>query len=130
MSRVAVEPLVKERNTHADTQGEGDHYGQVHGGANNTSGQGGHAHHERYQVFTFNFDGVESAYDVSLWIFIASIAKIGMYQVVVKQRIGVRVLVVCKIWAVGTHIKVGEFSLTVVGDGEGLKTLRHPKIVC
>ena len=31
---------------------------------------------------------------------------------------------------VGTHIKVGEFSLTVFGDGEGLKTLRHPKIVC
>ena len=31
---------------------------------------------------------------------------------------------------VGTHIKVGEFSLTAVGDGEGLKTLRHPKVVC
>ena len=59
----------------------------MHSGANNTGGQGGHAHHERYQVFTFNFDGVESAYVVSLWIFIASIAKIGMYQVVAKQRV-------------------------------------------
>ena len=34
-------------------------------------------HHERYQVFHFNFDGVQAAYVVSLWIFIASIAKIG-----------------------------------------------------
>ena len=69
----------------------------MHSGANNTGGQGGHAHHERYQVFTFNFDGVESAYVVSLWIFIASIAKIGMYQVVAEQRIGMRVLVVSKL---------------------------------
>ncbi|XP_067935263.1 probable Na(+)/H(+) antiporter nhx-9 isoform X2 [Watersipora subatra] len=40
---------------------------------------GSKAHHERYQVFHFNFKGVESAYVVSLWIFIASIAKIGFH---------------------------------------------------
>jgi len=42
-----------------------------HGSSNSTT-----AHH-RYHVFHFDFDNVEAAYVVSLWIFIASLAKIG-----------------------------------------------------
>ncbi|KAF6017411.1 nhx-2 [Bugula neritina] len=44
-----------------------------HGSSNSTT-----AHH-RYHVFHFDFDNVEAAYVVSLWIFIASLAKIGFH---------------------------------------------------
>lgn len=50
-------------------------------GSHDTEDHGVEEHrHERYQVFHFDFDGVQAAYVVSLWIFIASIAKIGKFR--------------------------------------------------
>lgn len=55
---------------------------ELHEGNDEGQNEGGHGGHERYQVFKFAFDDVESAYVVSLWIFIASIAKIGMLSLI------------------------------------------------
>lgn len=60
-----------------DTGGAGTSHLDEILGYGNQSGEA-HGGHERYQVFHFDFEGVQAAYVVSLWIFIASIAKIGM----------------------------------------------------
>lgn len=38
-------------------------------------------HHERYQVFSFDFNNIRGAYIISLWIFVASVAKLGKFFV-------------------------------------------------
>lgn len=45
------------------------------GEVDNTSVSSGHS--ERYSVFKFDFTSVEASYVVSIWIFVASFAKIG-----------------------------------------------------
>lgn len=48
----------------------------------NTSAETDSNHHgghkERYSVFNFDFSSVQAAYVVSIWIFVASFAKIGL----------------------------------------------------
>ena len=41
---------------------------------------GGHGGHEGYQVFHVEFERVQLPFIISLWIFVSSLAKIGMRE--------------------------------------------------
>lgn len=78
------------KNTHGGTSKLGDGSDLL---ADHSANSSGASHgHERYQVFHFDFDHVQAAYVVSLWIFIASIAKIGRWTVTDPVQTGFRVM--------------------------------------
>lgn len=71
----------------------GDHPvdGGVHPPADpGTAGGHGGGHGEGIHVFTAEFARVEIPFIISLWIFCASLAKIGTYNIIFKQYIGCR----------------------------------------